>query len=357
MKILFACADQDSLAYYRCAAPGRFLQRYGYARVCVTRSWNKEHVDWADLVVLQRLLGDVIANVAGYCRMRGKKVVFECDDNILRYPDSPEYRDERLKGVPDRAKRVVAECDAVFCSTREIARAFREECGKPAYVLRNALVFEDIGGRDDLTPVKKEGELVVGWFGGHYHYDDLEMILGALMRVLDDFPDVRLSFLGMLPRRVYEHAPDRVFFQGFVPFGRFWDVLHRMGMDVVLAPLYPTEFAMGRSNLRLLQCGAAGVPVVASDHGEYGRTAREEGFPCVLAGDETQWYEAIAWLLCDREARMETARRARQFVRSRYSMDTVVEEWASAVREVCADVSCGQEGKDLRGCELYGANL
>lgn len=334
MKILFCCADQEALAYYRCTAPGRWLQANGHAQVCAARNWNKEHVDWADVVVFQRLLGDVIANVAEYCRMRGKKTVFEVDDNIMRYPDSPEYRHPSIRTTPERVRRVVTQCDAVFCSTQAIAETFREEFGKPTYVVRNALVLEDVDfpAAGNLRPVKREGEITVGWFGGHYHHDDLQMIEGALIRVLKDFPTVRLRFVGMLPKKVLEAAPRRVFYEAFVPFAKFWPTVSRMGLDVALAPLYPTEFARGRSNLRLLQYGVLGVPAVVSDFGEYGATAHE-GYPCVIAGEDG-WYEAIAYLIADREAAGVIGRAAGKWVTDNYSMDVIGPQWASAFRDV-----------------------
>lgn len=334
MKVLFCCADQEALAYYRCIAPGRWLQANGHAQVCILRNWNKEHVDWADVVVFQRLLGDVIANVARYCRMRGKKTVFETDDNILRYPDSPEYRHPTIRATPDRVRRVVPECDAVFCSTAAIAETFREEFGKPAYVLPNSLAPEDVDwdAVRRLKPVKRDGEVIIGWFGGHYHHDDLQMIQDALVRVLSDFPQVRYRFLGMLPKKVFEAAPRRVFYEPFRPFAEFWPSVARMGMDVTLAPLYPTEFAGGRSNLRLLQAGLLGIPAVVSDFGEYGAAARD-GYPCVLAREDN-WYESIAYLVADGDAGRIIGRAAGKWVTDNYSMDVIGPQWVRAFRDL-----------------------
>jgi glycosyltransferase involved in cell wall biosynthesis len=100
-----------------------------------------------------------------------------------------------------------------------------------------------------------------------------------------------------------------------------------MTADCGLMPLEDTPFARGKCAYKLLQYGAAGLPVVASPVGVNADVlARLEG---LAAADLDSWVEAIVELLREpvsvRRARGLAARRA---VQERYSFDA----WSGAFR-------------------------
>ena len=74
--------------------------------------------------------------------------------------------------------------------------------------------------------------------------------------------------------------------------------LARLNLDLAIAPLEQNLFNECKSNLRLLEYGACGYPVVCSDVGPY-----RSGLPVTRVRNRTRdWVDAIRAHLCDLDA-------------------------------------------------------
>src|SRR3990167_4592119 len=107
MKVLFISPLVNACSYYRCTLPARHLRKKGLAEARVVSSIAKEYMDWADLVVVQRVVGDLMYHIIKYCKLVGKKVVYELDDNIFMYPESPEYRKDKVQAETVSAIKIL----------------------------------------------------------------------------------------------------------------------------------------------------------------------------------------------------------------------------------------------------------
>lgn len=327
-KILFISPLANACTYYRCTLPARHLRRRGLAEARVVHTIAKEYIDWADMVVLQRVVGELMYHVVRYCRLEGKKVVYELDDNIFKYPDSPEYVKSGLQAETLSTIRIIRSSDAVTTSTDAIAETVRELVDTPVYVLPNQLDFADI----EHLRFSARKQLSVGWAGGHYHVQDLGLVEAALERVLDRYPEVILIMYGACPRGLYVRKKDRIFLQPFVPMEEFNFWMAALRFDIGIAPLYKTEFAKSRSNLRLLQYSALKIPVVASNYGEYGR-ALGSGLAGLVAEDD-QWEEKIGYLIEDPAERERLGRAAYEYVKKEYDIERNIGRWSAVYEEV-----------------------
>ncbi len=327
-KILFISPLANACTYYRCTLPARHLGRQGLAETRVVSSIAKEYIDWADVIIVQRVVGDMMYHVIKYARLEGKKVVYELDDNIFKYPDSPEYVRKGLQAETLSAIRIIRSVDAVTTSTEPIAETVRGLADTPAYVLPNQIDFADM---EDMKPAAPR-QPSVGWMGGHYHVQDLALVEAALEVILKKNPDLVLIMYGACPQGLYERNKTRVFLQPFMPMEEFHFWMASLRFDVGIAPLYKTEFALSRSNLRLLQYAAMKIPVVASNYGEYGK-ALGNGLAGVTAEDD-QWVDRIGYLLERPDERQGLAEVAHDYVRENYDMASNAHRWSDVYREV-----------------------
>lgn len=320
-RIYYISPNRGALGYWRCTLPAYHLHKAGLAETAIDFGrFQKEFVDWADIVVVQRMLGNSIKHVVHYSHMKGKKVVFDLDDNVWCFPNSPEYQSKQAKEVPRLTTDILSRCDAATVSTQRIADAVREHAGVPTFVLPNYLDFSQ-WRRINI----RHEHFLVGWMGGHYHVQDLEMIVPSLKEVISKNLDVTLVFLGCCPMRLFLEHPDRVFLQEFVNIELLPKTMAVMRFDIGLAPLYHSEFAMSRSNLRLLQYSALQIPSVASCWGEYARLA-DEGFPCVTV-ENGEWAEAVQELIDNREKRVWLGQEAYRYVKARYEIKDNIYKW------------------------------
>ncbi len=330
MKILYVSPLANACTYYRCTLPARHLRKRGLAETRVVSGLAKEYVDWADLVVVQRVVGDLMCHVVRYCKLEGKKVVYELDDNIFKYPDSVEYVRKGLQAETLSALRITRSVDAITTSTDAIAETVRELVDTPVYVLPNQIDFADV----ERMNFSARKQLSIGWAGGHYHVQDLGLVEQALESVLQKYPEVVLIMYGACPKGLYERKNTRIFLQPFMPIEEFHFWMASFRFDVGIAPLYKTEFARSRSNLRLLQYAAMKIPIVASNYGEYGK-ALCNGLAGITAEDD-QWVEMISRLIECPEERARLGEAAYGYVRENYDIEKGVDRWSTAYGEVLA---------------------
>lgn len=302
--------------------------KHGLAEVNVTALFSKEQIDWADIVVMQRVYGELPEHVAKYCRLAGKKVIYELDDNIFNYPDSPEYKKDNVQQETVSAIKMLRQCDAMTTTTQAIADVVNELVDIKVYVLPNQIDFSNFNSQ--LTT--RNSQLIIGWAGGHFHIQDLSLIEEPLSRILDKYPDVMVAMLGCCPKGLYERYKGRLWVEPFNSIQDFFTRMALMRFDIGIAPLYKTEFAMGRSNLRLLQYAALKIPIIGSNYGEYG-TALNNGLKGIKVED-AEWFEKISYLIEGEQERKRLGEEAFDYVKEHYDIEKNVHKWADCYKEV-----------------------
>ncbi|HHT9120351.1 MAG TPA: hypothetical protein ACFYD3_07400 [Candidatus Hypogeohydataceae bacterium YC41] len=326
MKILYFSPLENACTYFRCTLPARHLKLQNLADTRIVHTVAKEYFDWADIVVIQRSVGELMEKVAKYCKLVGKKVVYELDDNIFCYPDSVEYVKSDLQEQTISAIKILRQCHAVTATTQGIADTVKELVDIPVYVLSNYLDFNDLKGLDVQSRRSSEGgNFFIGWAGGHYHVQDLTLIESALMAVMKRYPDVQAIFYGDCPKKLLEVFPQRVFYQPWTGLEDFYLQMSIFRFDIGLAPLFGTEFAKSRSPLRLLQYATLGIPTIGSNCGEYGRMLGN-GMPGILAEDG-EWVDKLSWAIEHPEERKAMAEKAKEYVRDNYGIAKNVHKW------------------------------
>ncbi|MBP2167136.1 CDP-glycerol glycerophosphotransferase (TagB/SpsB family)/GT2 family glycosyltransferase [Erwinia toletana] len=150
-----------------------------------------------------------------------------------------------------------------------------------------------VGEWGHLAPLRAQGRKPrIGWAGGVNDMLDLE-IISDVVRALAD--KVEWVFVGMCPAHlrpyVYEFHVD-------MNVHNYPAKLASLNLDLALIPLADNLFNRCKSHVQLLEFGACGYPVIASDLECY-----RNNLPVTLVRNRSQaWKEAIETHLSDREA-------------------------------------------------------
>ena len=189
----------------------------------------------------------------------GTRIVYDCDDLLWDIPvDNPNHGYFTPQFL-QKMFGLMALADCVTVSTEPI-QADLSKRGIEATVLHNCLIRQEW---EDFQPQRRAGSRPrIGWAGqANVHKGDT-VIFESIMEALKD--EVEWVFLGGAPRTV--NCPG-VISETFsmVDVVEYPKKLASLNLDLALAPLVPNPFNEAKSDLRILQYGILGYPVIGTD--------------------------------------------------------------------------------------------
>jgi len=320
--VLAVHADNFGCGHYRIIHPGQGMTQAGLADVRVSE-YHYGPVEMErlqpDAWVLQRLVLDApFEMVRRTAPFTNAFKVAELDDYLLNLPLKNGHRDHMPKEVPRLLRRWLALMDRFVVSTGPLAEAMAG-LHPDIRVVPNRLL-PDRWGR--LVSLRRQGRRPrVGWAGGAGHQGDLELIADVVKALADE---VEWVFLGMCPqpmrRYLHEyHVP--------VTIEAYPAKLASLNLDLALAPLEHNIFNDCKSNLRLLEYGACGYPVVCSDVTPY-----QGDLPVTRVKNRYKdWVDAIRMHLADLDATAAAGDALRDAVRQNWMLEGAhLDDWLRA---------------------------
>ncbi len=224
----------------------------------------------------------------------------------------------------DRLLEKMPEADLVTTPSETLADRFEAAGARTIEVIDNYLLDELVG----TNSLGHEG-FVVGWHACAEHVIDAERLgLGEVFkRLLGTHPDLIVKTIGV----DLELDHERYVASRSVPFNLLTQ--HLADFDIGIAPLADTTFGRGRSNVKVREYAAAGVPWLASNLGPYRDLGPSQGGLLVDDGD---WYAALDELIRDDRARRAQSERARRWG-TYETISNTVHLWEEAFQETIAE--------------------
>lgn len=207
-----------------------------------------------DVILLQLITGSRFPEIIGQLReMTPAKIALEYDDYLLNVPLKNGNRQEFPQHMIKSFRKVMERADWIVVSTSPLADAY-SRFHDDIRVAQNRLAPDQWGHLFSQRGVSKKPR--VGWAGGSTHAGDLQILL-PLIKALEG--KIEWVFMGMKPQNVHcEFHPG-------VPFDMYPEKLASLNLDLALVPLEINQFNECKSNLRLLEIGTCGVPIIATD--------------------------------------------------------------------------------------------
>ncbi|MGE8499339.1 MAG: glycosyltransferase [Pseudomonas sp.] len=210
-----------------------------------------------DVVVLQRQISDGRLEAMRRIKQFSNAFkVYELDDYLPNLPMKSVHRDQMPKDVLRSLRKGLGFVDRFVVSTAPLAEAF-SGLHDDIRVMENRLPVEWWKG---LTSQRRRGRKPrVGWAGGVSHTGDLELIADVVKELANE---VEWVFFGMCPEKIRPYVHE---VHTGVDIDLYPAALAKLDLDLALAPVEQNLFNECKSNLRLLEYGACGFPVVCSD--------------------------------------------------------------------------------------------
>ena len=251
-------------------------------------------------------------------RLQGKgiKIIYEVDDYLHGVHKIKSHRSRVAfsKKSMDQFEMCMRVSDAMICSTEWLAKKYRA-FNKNIYVCKNFIE----GHRYAPFQLPKRNTLNIGWAGGEGHREVVRAWLPAVEAILDDYEHVRFITMGL---DIGLDRPKQCARVPFVPLENFPAAL--CTFDLAIAPAGRGGFFAAKSDLRFLETGALGIPLVADPFVYDDIIDDETG---LLAEDVVSAEAALRVLIEDEEKCRELGRAARDHVLNYRSIEGGIEQW------------------------------
>jgi O-antigen biosynthesis protein len=298
--ILFP-SDKNGCGFHRTFVPFNFLaSKFAYdCPAMFAFLFDLNYLARADYVRFQRQVTVAqLKIVKEYKRMIQQmqskaKIVYELDDlvhgigdhNILAYQFYTKTRRNNLIEMFNIA-------DIVTFSTNYLKDYYAANYNvKNSTVVPNFLpkfMWGNLGKRDKYNKGKK-GKLRIFWAGSSSHVGpggDLEFLVPLIKKTATEFEWV---FFGTKPPGLV----DLVEFHNWKDFYEFPSAMDEVDADIAIAPIGDSEFNYAKSDLKLLEMSAIGLPTICSAIGNKQGPYDLVPNATTVKNNIDDWYQAI----------------------------------------------------------------
>lgn len=255
---------------------------------------------------------EVIREFLKCAKSLNKPVWYDIDDLVIdtHYTDQIQWLknmsleekwqyDENVR----RMGELLCQCDAAITTTNCLAEELRKYVPK-VFINRNCASEEMLALSEAAYRRRQRGDdkVVLGYFSGSAtHLDDMNLILPALIEIMERFSNTELLIVGILdvPEQLH-HYKERVKVLPFVDYRKLPELMGTV--DINLGPLTDTIFNAAKSENKWVEAALMRVVTVASDVGAFSDRI-EEGITGFLCKDPEAWVETLANLIQNPDVR------------------------------------------------------
>jgi glycosyltransferase involved in cell wall biosynthesis len=170
----------------------------------------------------------------------------------------------------------------------------------------------------------------IGWAGATGHRDALIPWLKEVARIMQNYHDTAFISIGQpFANGFREMFPGRCIATPFAAIETYPAAMTLF--DVAIAPAGKGLFYRAKSDLRWLEAGALGIPVVA-DPDVYPEI--EHGVTGFHAANQTEAFQCLQELVSDRELRQEVGAAAREYVLEHRTIAKLTSNWLDAFESI-----------------------
>lgn len=234
--------------------------------------------------------------------------------------------------------------DALTVTNEPLKKAYAPY-NKNIYVLPNYIDTDRWEGVKNNLQRDSDKQVVVGWYGGQSHQDDMVLIREVIPALFDKYPNVIFKWSGLIPefwRASLKKYKDKFDYMPWTQDTLSWEShFANFGFDIALAPLTDNVFNRCKSNIKWMEAAMLGLPMVAS---------KVEAYMCIQPGKDgylvdkyLEWMKFIGRLIDSRDLRQEIGGRAKERVLREYNLKDHVYKW----RDVYETVRQNHESKNL----------
>lgn len=335
-RVLFVGRGRSAVCWYRCAMPAMFMgadwagidgepPNLALSTGLVKRATQLPKWEDYDIVVLQQPRGRAWLSKIRELQSKGIVVLYEIDDYLhaISKMDDHDFRESFDRKALAEYELCMRVCDGLIASTEYIARRYRK-FNPNTYTCENGIDT----GRYNLTRPPRP-TVNIGWAGGTGHGRAVAPWLGKVAAIMDEREDVCFVSIGQPFANAFGRWPGRALATPFTSIEQYPAAMCMF--DIALAPAGKGNFFKAKSDLRWLEAGALGIPVIADPTVYPYIDPQRTGFHAETPAEAEEW---LRELVANRSLRVEVGERARETVRATRDMRVTVTQWLAVFEEV-----------------------
>lgn len=303
LRIATLHSQSDPSFLARCQTPLLWLKNQGAAEL-------KPHMHaWeADVVMLHSQWHPGALAVVRSLQRNGIRVVADFDQDLfsvpLEHPGAHVYREHALQA---RVRELLGAVDLVIAASPTLAERVSQ------YNPKVAMLPTGIDLSKWRKPAARAEVRTIGFAGTESHRPNVELLRPVLAKLASKLKQQQIQFVcvGFRPPWLSDIFGTDALAQCSPE--DYPTRMTRLGLDIALAPLTPSEFNRSRSALKLWEYAATGAATIASNIEPYS-SALDNGVSGILVENHPDaWVNAITKLIKSAELRrgmVEAARRA-----------------------------------------------
>ena len=259
-----------------------------------------------------------------------KKVIFDIDDlvidtkytNTIPYIKKLPYAKKKMydEGVL-RMKKTLKLCEQAITTTEYLAKEMKKYVSK--VFINHNVASEEMLKKSEYIVKKNSKKLnsnktIIGYFSGSItHNEDIKTIIPSLIKILDEFNNVKLLLMGIIviPDELKKYS-SKIIRKPFISWKKLPELISRV--DINIAPLKENIFNEAKSENKWLEASLLKVPTIASNLGAFKHTILN-GHTGFLCSNNEEWYNALKNLILDKKLQITIANKAYQICKDNYN--------------------------------------
>ena len=314
---------------------------------------TSENIKWADVVFTQNIHnygGGYTVELCKRAQEEGKFLHYDNDDLLTDLNEDHRlysvYKEQKLDEI---TKLIYQNADLVSVTQAKFAHRVQEYVGRALVVIKNAIDFELPCWNMPWTPPPNKKHTRIGWAGGIHHEHDVKEVPHVMRGVNQKVgvPNVSWQFYGRPPKKNKTDKGDwqhdvwdnyeKILTMGvpkahrgnlaFPPamngdqYGAFFTQ-----MDLQIAPLQMNAFNDSKSEIKLIECGRYGLPLIASNVGCYSEVIKngETGYLIPEHNPTKDWVNTLTKVCKDPKHRREMGMNLKSIVDENYDINKLI---------------------------------
>ena len=321
-------ADYGGCSFYRCMAPNLMLNLYNKAVVVelTTMVLDPRFYQGVKAVKVQRqatpVQRDFIKLLKEVGKQAGFKLIYEIDDIVFR-EDIPDYNRNKDAFTSDEIRGSILDimgmCDEITVTCDFMRDYFIEKTGnKNTTVIPNYLLkwwFDRYYNLQNLIKNydKNKKRPVISIFASGTHVDvtnrtnqndDFAAIVQAVIKTRKDY---KWQFYGCYPLPLKPFIDSgEIIYKEWAQLPDFPEAMANSGTQLTFAALQDNNFNRAKSNIKLIESGAMGIPCICPDMVTY-----KDAMLKYKTGDEL--IDQIKLALKDQDKYTKLCKRSREY--------------------------------------------
>ncbi len=334
MKILLVTGSRIMGGeYHRLIVPHSKMEGHEVSQIASIDHLPESKLCEFDLIIASRSISRIgnEENLWKILKRIGIPVIIDTDDH---YQLSDSHILKKEWKLNHRAESLImnfTNADAVMVTTPYLKYVV-SQFNSNVQVFPNTIDFEQPQFIPNPDIAAMKSELVhIGWSGSVTHLEDLQLIEGEILSLnKSQYKDYKFMLAGFYEGDSIWHKYENIFTSKYIigddNYGRInaadvnsYAQAYNL-FDIGLIPLRDTEFNRAKSELKMLEMGTFGLPVIVSDVEAY-RSLSRHGENCLVAGKK-DWYKLIRRLIENPELRKDLGSQLKEDVMQLYNEST-----------------------------------